>query len=536
MTSSRLLSLSLLLLGLAGAFLPACGARAVETPTTTDTLPPLIEVEAVGDALRMEIDRVVASDDQQAIDALAADLRPAVQLLALLRSPRAASLAQELTRLNASDALQEDSWGGRTLLRWTYALHQWELRGTPDTTALEDLQCEAPPRQKPANGTTGSLPPWQSAARHRAPTTTNNDIDGHTTDSDEEATSGDGAYDEPADTQPAESPLARAIADLEHEQAADYQAYGACVLLRIDTAFRTADQALTPLQRASFGALYDGAHQWLRQRALPIDDGELLGANDLRLRSARAWTQLPSADESYNANGIIVALRSTGVSVSYRPAVHGVDVLQASPASASANPSCFWPGIEAFAFAASGRETPQAVLNEGLSALRSHYQQCETLSSAGAHEGARAMIDAGLHWEQVSPVLRQLVAMRRPPTLLVHEAQSGLLSALPVEVVPEVRGTECGVEAHLRRDGVVLRGGGAPVSLLSWSEANAFEQLTRSAKDSVARCEEPPLIRIVVDDPSVDWGIIVRVIERMSWPQSCGDQACLRSALVVGTN
>lgn len=522
-----------------------CGAGAIGSSTPSDTSPPLVEVEAVDDALRTEVDLRLDERDEAGLQALATDLTPGVQLLALLRSPRAAALAHELGRLPPATALDEDSWGGRRLLRWTYALLQWELTGTPDHAALQDLHCVAPERREAADETNAATrPPWQAAARAAQPDA---DVDPETgtdqsdatqrkaseedeEDEEDESTSGDGDYSDPEDTlqPPDRSQAARAWAAFEREQAADLEAYGHCVLERMDAAFQGADEALTPLLRASFGTLYQTAHAWLLRRALPINDNVLLGVDDVRLRSARAWTGLTSSEASYHTTGLMIALRSTGVHVAFRPAVFGAQVLEKSEPS-----RCSWPGQEVLQYAAGGRATPQSVLREGLEALQREVETCEQQATSG-QAGTRALIDAGLQWEAIAPVLRALVSTQRSPTLLVHEAQSGRISALPTELRPDVPSTTCGVEAHLRRDGVVLRGGGSSVRLLSWSEGDAFAQLTAASNEAVERCAETPLVRVFVDDPSVDWGLIVRVVERMSWPQACGDGACLRSALIVG--
>lgn len=531
---NRLLGLLLLSLWV-GLTQHGCGAGAVGSATSSETAPPLVEAEAVDDALRTEVDRRLAERDEHGLQELSVDLTPGVQLLALLRSPRAASLAHELSRLPPSTSLDVDSWGGRQLLRWTHALLQWELTGAPDYEALHDLYCLAPEGPRKVD-TDVTLPPWQAAARaslsegNGEPSASDqgtpapNDVD------ETEPTSGDGDYSEPEDTrQPADrSQATRAWAAFEREQAATLRAYGQCVIERMDAAFEGTDKELTPLQRASFGALYETAHSWLLRRTLPIDDGALLGADDIRLRSARAWTGLSSVDPPYHTTGLMVALRSTGVHVAFRPAVFGAQLLeQAEP------PRCSWPGREVLAFTAAGRQTPQSVLREGLDALTQELDACEQ-HAPNRQAATRALIDAGLHWEAIGPVLRALVSTQRTPSLLVHEAQSGRLSALPVELRSEVPSTTCGVEAHMRRDGVVLRGGGSPLQLLSWSEGDAFTKLTEAAHEAVERCAEAPLVRIFVDDPSVDWGLIVRVIERMSWPQACGDRPCLRSALIVG--
>src|SRR5699024_7327883 len=125
--------------------------------------------------------------------------------------------------------------------------------------------------------------------------------------------------------------------------------------------------------------------------------------------------------------------------------------------------------------------------------------------------------------------------MHRRPRLLVRDVQEGALSGLPVSLETQTQSGVCGVEAHLRRDGVVLRGGGAPMHLVSWTDRDAFVQLTEQAKQVVERCEERPVVQAVLDEGTVDWGLVVRVLERMSWPQVCEEGApCIESVLVVG--
>lgn len=521
----------------------SCGTLSTrERPTEKPSPSPLVEVEPVDDELRRHIDLLLETDDTEAMAQLAADLVPGVRLLALMRSPRAASLARELQRLSPDENLPPDTWGGPPLVRWASALQQWERNGTPDLHAFSDLPCDPPELHALEDASNDTLPPWQYAAqtlrtKHdeaahggAAPSNHENDTAANAHPSPDDASSGDGdAYEDedlPPQTDAVEAPL------LAPEQSADISEYGVCILRHIQTAFDTADAGFTTLQRASLGNLKDTAHHWLQGRALPIDNRELLGAADVRLRSARAWTRLPASTEPFLAQGLVVALRSTGISVSYRPAITGAAALGVpSPASSAA---CLWPSEEFFSFSAGGdRDLSTQTLEDGLTALTQRITQCEQSPFAGVREGTHVLVDAGLQWRSLAPVLRQLLAIQRPPTLLVHEARSGTLSALPTDLATDVPGILCGVEAHLRRDGVVLRGGGASVSLHSWSDAETFEALTHAATAAAERCEEPANIRVFVDEPTVDWGIIVRVIERMSWPQSCEDQPCLRTTLVV---
>lgn len=526
----------------------SCATTTAQTPhPRASTPPPLVEVEPVGDALTREVDRLVRAvsneraaglDDgpaHQEARALARDLDAALKVLTVLRSPRAGSLAVQ--RLRLPDPLENDTtdaWGGSALARWTHALRQWELHGRPTVEAFADLHCDPPAAPSELQGRTGrTLPPWQRAASRRHAS-----AHGETSEEDpaspvdEDASSGDGAYDDLRDTAPATSPLGRALADFEHDAAKDYEAYGRCILERTDAAFEATDAAFTPILRAAMGALHTNAHAWLRERALPIDDGQMLGADDVRLRAPSAWTGMNAGAGTVSASGVIIAVRSTGVSVAARPAVRGASVL-----SGANGERCIWPGIEVLPLAGVGRTIPLATLARGMDAMIETIHVCEEELAGVSRDGVRAVIDAGVRWNAVAPILRRLLSVQRSPTLLVHEAQGGQLSALPVESLADVPGTLCGVEAHLRRDGVVLRGGGADTQLLSWSDSNAFQTLTQSARESATRCGEgQSTVRIVVDDPSVDWGLTVRVMERMSWPQACGEQPCLRTVLLVGSD
>lgn len=539
----------------------SCAPRAAQTPdATVRTTAPLVEVEPVGNALTLAVNqRTAALRDEQAQGvvegpawdaavALARDLDAALQVLTVLRSPRAGSLAIERQRLpdapdgaptsggptaDGRDTPSRDTWGGSALALWVHALRAWELDGRPQRDAFVALQCDPPHTDSTAQqGSRGrTLPPWQRAATRAATLAgAGAPTDDREAPLDEDASSGDGAYDDRRDTAPATSPLGRALADFEHDAAKDYEAYGRCILERIDTAFAATDAALTPILRAALGDLHANAHVWLRERALPIDDGQMLGASDVRLRSPSAWTGLSASAAAVSASGVMIAVRSTGVSVAARPAVRGSSVLQGSN-----DERCTWPGIEVLPLRGVGRTIPLADLSRGMDAMIEAIQLCEDELASVSRDSVRAVIDAGVRWGTLAPILRRLLSVQRSPTLLVHEAQGGQLSALPIVALPDVSGALCGVEAHLRRDGVVLRGGGAETHLLSWSDADAFQRLTLAASQSADRCgSTQSTVRVLVDDPSVDWGLTVRVLERMSWPQACGERPCLRTVLVIG--
>lgn len=310
----------------------------------------------------------------------------------------------------------------------------------------------------------------------------------------------------------------------------DVQKFAECVLRNVDTSFQQADQSLSALQRASMGDLGARARAWLMRRALPLSGVEIGADEDLTLQLARAWTGLEDAGEVFVAEGALIVLRIRGVQIAYRPSSFGEAVFAQGQSH-----RCTWPGEEVFAFASGGAAPPGDALKAGLEALRSLYELCESVGPDYAQGRANVAIDAGVKWGAVGPVLRELLLIKRPPNLLVRDVKTGALSGLPVALEAQMRGSVCGVEAHLRRDGVVLRGGGAPMHLVSWTDKDAFTQLTKQAQQAVKRCSERATIQFVMDEESVDWGLIVRVIERMSWPQVCEEGAsCMESVLIVG--
>lgn len=442
--------------------LVSCGGRqeSVEAPVEVDE-----EADEVDQALGAEIDRLIALDDQSAMERLEADLQQQVALLSFFRSPRTMSLAAQWRHLaealqsdDNSQATPQDDWGGEALLGWVQGLRHWELTGGPEPERFQGLNCEAP---------------------------------------------GD------------EGPTLRA--------------YGECLLERIASAFGDAEQRLTPLQKASLGDVSARAHAWLIRRALPIGKEELSGAQDPSLQIARAWTGLGASEEAFEPYGAVVALRIHGAYIAYPPAVFGVEVLEPGITT-----RCTWPGEEIVGYTSGGSLISAAAFKERSTAFRERYEACASLGPEYAQDSAIVAIDSGLRWNAVAPVLREMLELKRRPKLLVRDVESGQLSGLPVGLAVQSAGDVCGVEAHLRRDGVVLRGGGAPMHLVSWTDKDAFTQLTDQAKAVVERCDTPPTVQIAVDDGSVDWGLIVRVIERMSWPQVCDDGPCIESTLLLG--
>lgn len=440
----------------------SCGGRQAsdEAPAEIDE-----EAEEVDQALGAEIDRLIALDDQTAMERLEADLQQQVALLSFFRSPRTMSLAAQWRRLTEalttddnSSAAPEDDWGGQALLLWVQGLRHWELTGRPEPTRFEGLGCEAPT-----------------------------------------------------------------------DEGATLREYGVCLLRRISTAFDDAEQRLTPVQQASMGNLSSRAHAWLVRRALPIGKEELSGAADASLQLARAWTGLDASEDTFEPYGAVVALRIRGAYIAYPPSVFGVEVLEPGETT-----RCTWPGEEIIGYASGGSLLSEDEFNARSSAFRERYEACAALGPEYAQDSTIVAIDSGLRWNAVAPALREILELKRRPKLLVRDVGSGQLSGLPSGLAAQSAGDVCGVEAHLRRDGVVLRGGGAPMYLVSWTDKDAFTQLTDQAKEVVARCDTPPTVQIAIDDDSVDWGLVVRVIERMSWPQVCDDGPCIESTLVLG--
>lgn len=307
------------------------------------------------------------------------------------------------------------------------------------------------------------------------------------------------------------------------------RAYGECLLQRIAAAFDAAEERFTPIQKASMGELSARAHAWLIRRALPIGKEELSGDHDPSLQLARAWTGLGSEEAAFEPYGAVVALRIHGVYIAYPPAVFGAEVLEPGKTT-----RCTWPGEVIIEYASGGTLLSEDAFETRSEEFRARYEACAKMGPEYAQDSTIVAIDSGLKWNAVAPVLREMVALKRRPKLLVRDVGSGRLSGLPVGLSLQSAGDVCGVEAHLRRDGVVLRGGGAPMHLVSWTDRDAFTQLSDQAKAVVERCETPPTVQIAVDDDAVDWGLIVRVIERMSWPQVCGDAPCIESTLLLG--
>lgn len=307
-------------------------------------------------------------------------------------------------------------------------------------------------------------------------------------------------------------------------------AYGACVLRGLDAEVSRAQASFTDLQHASMGDLSARARAWLSQRALPLVDMEVGDAEDVGLSLARAWTGLASEDDTFLVEGAMIVLRIQGVRVAYRPSVFGEAVFEEGVSA-----RCTWPGEDVLDFASGGVKPGEDAMDAGLQRMREAYEVCGKVGPKFAQDRANVVIDAGVKWNAIAPVLRELMAMHRRPRLLVRDVQEGALSGLPVSLETQTQSGVCGVEAHLRRDGVVLRGGGAPMHLVSWTDRDAFVQLTEQAKQVVERCEERPVVQAVLDEGTVDWGLVVRVLERMSWPQVCEEGApCIESVLVVG--
>lgn len=314
------------------------------------------------------------------------------------------------------------------------------------------------------------------------------------------------------------------------EDPARWDRYGECVLRNVDTAFQQADASLTALQRASMGDLAGRARGWLKHRALPLLSVEIGGADDVTLQLARAWTGMEEGEDAWLADGALIAVRIDGVHVAYRPSLFGEAVF-----SEGHSHRCTWPGERVFAWSSGGNAPQEDALNEGLAAMRTLYGSCAKAGPEYAQDRANVVVDAGVKWNALAPVLRAVLEMKRQPQVLVRDVNTDVLSSLPVEWARQGRSGFCGVEAHLRRDGVVLRGGGAPTHLVSWTDTDAFAQLTTQAVQAVDRCEGLPVVQVVVDEPSVDWGLVVRVVERMSWPQVCTDGApCMETVLMVG--
>lgn len=518
----------------------AGGAAGVSEGAQTLTV-----VEDVDHALTQEIGELLlalrSEDAQVALAAearaeiLALDLDAGILALTQMRSARAGAIARERARLpdsfegsrGAREGSGSDSWGGATLARWSSAILSWELLRRIDTAALEDTGCVPPEAAQVSadarNRSARALPPWHEAAlgveggaavEAAASSTAAGEGEG----------SGDGAY---------ENEAVSASGFFDREQtlpAADWASYGACVLERAAQAWEAADARLSPTLRAAFGEVGASAKTWLTQRSLPVDDHLILGARDVSLRGAAVWTSLPAGDEPVVANGVIVAIRSTGVSVTLRPSQSG----RAALGDVSGG-RCAWPGERVVAFEGLTQSLSASSWAAGLERLNAAILVCEQEAASLTRDGARVLIDAGVRWQRIQPVLRRMVALKRAPLALAYASRGGALSTLPVELVADQRGDACGVEARLRADGVVLRGGGASTTLLSWAQSDAFEKITQAGQELSARCGEEGVARVYVDDSQVDWGLIVRTMERLSWPQVCEKGPCLQTRLIVGT-
>lgn len=527
----RLRALAILSLGT--TLLASCVKPPAQAPSTALVVPPppLTEAEDVDHALAQEIDALLlgvqSTDPIEALaattraTALAADLDGGIRLLTLMRSPRAGALARERARLPDPEEPVADAWSAAQLVRYVDGLLRWEIYGQVDPAAFAESGCVPPPARE---STIATLPPW-----HRAAMPSTDSARGDGAESNASAAhegSGDGAYDDetPRSARGRRAPAVEALADNRGD-------WGRCVIRVVDQRLQEADARLTPTLRAGLGAFYENARSWLDERVLPIDDSELVGATDPRLRGAAAWTGLPHEAQFVSANGVIVAIRSHGVYVTTRPSLHAAQVLRPGDA-----PPCAWPGTLVYSAESLTRPLPLASISSGLQRLSAAVEGCEASLSSAARDGVRASIDAGSRWFWVQPVLRRLVAQRRAPGLIVYSAQGANTSLLPVELVSDVPGDRCGIEAHLRNDGVVLRGGGAPTTtLLAWAESNAFQKLSAAGKEASERCGTDAIARVYVDDANVDWGLIVRALERLSWPQVCTQSACLRTQLIVGS-
>lgn len=456
----------------------ACGTRASMGSAEVSSTEGGEALERVDSRLIREVDRLISLEDWAGMAVLAADLRDQAALLAFFRSSRWSSLAAQLQRLES--ALGEGSLSDEEFVLGEGSSSDVRGEGTWGGDRLL--------------GWVRGLQEWELTGAPEA-----------------SAFEGLGCADYAEDS-------------------AQWDRYGECILRNVDAAFQQADASLTALQRASMGDLAGRARGWLMHRALPLLGVEIGGAEDVTLQLARAWTGAGVEEDGWLADGALIAVRIDGVNVAYRPSLFGEAVFLDGQSH-----RCTWPGERVFAWSSGGNAPEEDVLNAGLAQMGTLYALCSSVGPDYAQDRANVAVDAGVRWNALAPVLRTLLDIKRQPQVLVRDVSTGVLSGLPVQWVRRGQSGFCGVEAHLRRDGVVLRGGGAPTHLVSWTDVDAFTQLTAQAVQAVERCDDVPAVQVVIDEPSVDWGLVVRVLERMSWPQVCADGApCVETALVVG--
>ena len=476
-------------LGLGGCVHSGGRAGAVEAPAGSSSVD-IREAEDVGLSLHEELnelllalaseDVVLAESARARAEVLARDLDAGVRLLTLLRSPRAGALARARARLPGLGALSEDGAveGSQPVVRgdsWGgEVLSQW----------------------------VESILRWELYGAVEVSSFSGMDCDAE-----------------------ALTPSSAAGAGVVVVPSA---AFARCVLERVDAAFQASDARLSPTLRAAVGELAAVGRAWTIGRVLPVDDRGVVGDEDASLRSSLAWTGL-SEDEGHVATPrVFIVLRSTGVWVSQRPAVSGASIFE------EGGQACAWPGERVLSFSGLTGVPSLSEWSSALEGMESALSSCERSSSGGARVSLPFVVDAGVRWSRVQPVVRRAVALRRAPVFIARSAGAGQLSLLPVEAVASVRGDRCGVEAHLRSDGVVLRGGGASTSLLSWAESGVFSRLSDAGREVASRCGSSGVARVYVDDANVDWGVVVRVLERLSWPQVCASGPCLQTWFVVG--
>ena len=224
----------------------------------------------------------------------------------------------------------------------------------------------------------------------------------------------------------------------------------------------------------------------------------------------------------------VVAVTSGGVRVALRPAL-GIDREQRSVVWRDEQATWDWPGRTAFAFPglggwplASERETTLPSLRaavEGLHATLEEQGWPAWVDGSPAARRVSVLIDRETPWFLLGRVLRTLDPLAEEGmTLHLWNSARGSLSALPVATSNRPR--PGAARLRVRADGFVLEHSSlSGAQLVSLTDREPLLTLHRAV--AALRAASPdrrlPPIDVIPEDDRVDWGLIARALELLSW-------------------
>ncbi len=309
------------------------------------------------------------------------------------------------------------------------------------------------------------------------------------------------------------------------------QENAACVVRTLDAQFQQLDASLSPPVKQLAGDVAKVGHRWLGQRVVRIGQS-IVSADQVRFQPIRLWTGLSEEEQTVAVPLLSIVADKQGLRVGVDGGWIGFSALGNQEQREIADFCCL-SSAEAELIAWRSTSESSKWGTRQLETLGNRLAVCAAMIGEDQRQtSVTVAIDAEWAWRDVLPLVKWIQNQSVTAYWVGSAGRTKAVSALQIPMMAPVSDGACGARVHVRDDGVVFRGMGTSTQLVSWSDTDALARVTAIGRETAKRCHNHTQIRVYIDDDDTDWGLITRVIERLSWPQVCDAPGCITLRIV----